>query len=144
MYIEEITFEEILPFWKKLWTHIENIKPITPVYYRGGIDHRLEKNEVRFLAVKTNKIIGVSSIAKTNGLMGRVRGIWVDESFRGKGVGTMLIKEVEMDYTYLWSMPRKSSIGFYIKNGFERTTEWFDEHPFGPHCFVIKRINVLS
>lgn len=144
MQIEEITFEEILHFWKKLWTHIDDIKPITPVDYKGHINNRILKNEVKFIAVKTDKIIGVASVSKTNGLMGRVRGIWVDEKFRKKGIGTMLIKKAEYKYMYLWSMPRKDSIDFYIANGFEQTTEWFNKYEFGPHCFVIKRVNVLS
>jgi GNAT superfamily N-acetyltransferase len=146
MRIIEIVFDEILPFWKKLWPHMNYITPISPISYKFKIDHKLKNNDVIFLAaIMDRKIVGVNSISQTNKFLWRTRGIWVDPSYRNQKVGSKLLKESEkialnMKAIYMWSMPRKDAFDFYIKNGFEQRSKWFNEYEFGPHCYIMKEL----
>ena len=143
--VTNIKFKQILPFWKILWPHMNVVPEISPIKYMGGIDLSLQKNRVVFLAYKTDKVLGVNSVSKTNKIMYRSRGLWVYRKARRKGIGRALLQKSEEiakedGAKFLWSMPRHDSLNFYKRCGFEQRSGWFNKYEFGPHCFVVKRL----
>jgi GNAT superfamily N-acetyltransferase len=142
----EIDFETIFPIWRdKLWPGIE-IKRTSIMDYTGSANRHIENNKVKFFAFyKRGKIIGVNSLIQTSLLFSRSRGIWVDEDMRNQGVGRSLM-EFTINYakslncSWIWSLPRKPSLNFYIKCGFKQTSLFLDKYEFGPNCFVLKKL----
>ncbi len=150
MIFEEITFEDILPFWRdKLWPGRKSpIEPASAMLYLGDYDSYIKHAYTpRFFAVKDqDQIIGVNSGHQTNSMFYRSRGIWVDPTSTLKGAGRMLIAAVEKagqeaGCGLLWSAPRQSALPFYLKCGFIKTSGFFDDGmEFGPNCYVLKGI----
>ena len=59
----------------------------------------------------------------------RSRGLYVLDKFRGKGIGTHLLKatteQAKIEHCNMcWSYPRKSSWKSYLNAGFELASEW--------------------
>jgi GNAT superfamily N-acetyltransferase len=59
----------------------------------------------------------------------RSRGLYVFEKFRGKGIGTILLKAtIEQARTenaiLCWSYPKQTSWKSYLAAGFELASEW--------------------
>lgn len=154
--IKEITFEEILPFWKdKLWPNrCSAIEPVSAIQYDGKIDMSIMERKPTFFGYFIgDKLVGVNSGFKTKDevisftdaehALYRSRGIFVDPLYRGHGIAERLLQAVEDQAKkegcfILWTMPRQSAFHVYEKFGFERTSEWSDAHEFGPNCFAVK------
>lgn len=144
--IKIVDFKTILPYWHILWPHMKQITETSPIDFGGNFNTEINKNEVIFLAVYiNNRIVGVNSILKTSKQFCRSRGLWVDPLKRKQGIGTSILKECESialknSFKIMWSMPRQSSLDFYLKNGFKKVTSFFYKYEFGPHCFVFKSL----
>ncbi len=69
----------------------------------------------------------------------QLRGMAVDETFHGKGIGRALleysIRELKTvsDVNLFWCNARVSAIGFYEKMGWRVASEEFTIEPIGPH-----------
>jgi GNAT superfamily N-acetyltransferase len=150
--IEEISFDEILPFWRdKLWPdRISMIEPASSMLYLGGYDVAIKNMyKPRFFAVRDKDcIVGVNSGHQTTSLFYRSRGIYVEPTCTSQGAGRLLIAAVEqaakeVGCKYLWSIPRLSALPFYEKCGFKRTSELFDQGmEFGPNCYCLKELSL--
>lgn len=147
--IKEITFDEILPFWKILWSHIDF--DITPKHSRlllKGLDERILINynwkPTFFGVIEDDKIVGVNSGFKTDDIQYRSRGLFVITEFRMKGIATQLLQSTynqakKEDCKILWSYPRLEALNVYLKFGFQKVS-CFEENEFGTNCYVIKRV----
>lgn len=146
--ILQITFEQILPFWKKLWPNRASpIRPTNPIDYMGVWNPQLEKVTPTFFALmELGVVFGVNSLhPSTTDWLCRSRGIWIQENARFQNAGRELMTFTENEaarqgFKYIWSMPRKEAFGFYQKMGYKQTTDFSDDYEFGPNCFVLKRI----
>lgn len=140
--ISEIDFETIRGIWKeKLWpTRTSKIKPVSWGLYLKGFSDKIENETPVFLAyIKDGKILGVNSGYKTQTSF-RSRGLWVDPSARGKGIGKKLLeatilKAKEAGSIYVWTMPRKESLFCYESLGFEKTSDFFETES-GTNCYA--------
>lgn len=143
--IESSSFEEILPFWHDhLWPQRKSpIEPCSAIHPDGHISMDIMKaHPVFFKAVKEDQICGVVSGFATSSEYYRSRGLWVHPDFRNQGMGCALIEYVAKvaangGYKQIWSMPRHTTLQFYLKNGF-RAYNQTKAYEFGPHYFVKK------
>lgn len=148
MKIKIVDFEVILPIWKeKLWKDRNTkIEASNPIDYLGRYNPRILDNKPTCIACfHNNEIVGVNSLLPTSDLFCRSRGLYVNPEQRLKGVGKKLMKQTfeiakEMSFKFIWSLPRKSALAFYLSCGFEQTSEFDDQYEFGPNCFILKKI----
>lgn len=149
--VREIDFNTIYTVWHdKLWPgRLSPIRPISSMRYLGGYDMDIYKFEPTFFGAYfgTHRLVGVNSGFETGDGWYRSRGIWVDPSAGGQGIGRALMEATEAKArskgcTVMWTIPRQSAMPFYAKCGFERTSEWFDEGvEFGPNCYATKALH---
>lgn len=104
----------------------------------------MSKNEAHFLAgSEDGVIVAVNSFHRAElPVVARSRGLWVDPSFRNRGLGKQMLLETSrlaraMGSTMLWSYPRQTSLSVYESVGFHRVSGWCDGE-FGPNCYVLK------
>lgn len=146
-YVEEISFEDTLPIWETyLWPGRESrIGPMSSMLYYGGYNLAIyELYDPTFFGVYVDdKLVGVNSGHRTDYNAYRSRGLYVDVSSRGQGIGKRLLlascnKAREESCMFAWSMPRKKSQFAYESVGFELTSDWFNEDvEFGPNAYCI-------
>ncbi len=135
--VEKEDFLEILPLFKQLWPNKKiNTEKLRTVFERGiGSIHD------ELFCIKTdNKIIGFAAYAIVNNLWqeGQISYVYamvVDEKYRGKGYGSLLLKEIikksekakhkriELDSGF----PREQAHKFYEKIGFEKRAYLFSK-----------------
>ena len=149
MKIEHITFDEILPFWKILWSHIDfEITPKHPRLLLKGYDERIIVNynwkPTFFGVIKDDQIVGVNSGFRTNDDQYRSRGLFVIPELRMNGIATKLLQAVydqakKEECKIIWSYPRYEAIHVYLKFGFQKVS-CFETNEFGTNCYVIKRV----
>ncbi len=130
--IKIISFDEILPIWKNhLWPDRQsNIDPNSAMCFLGEYDLVNTTTTPTFFSyVVHGEIAGVNSghMCKDNHY--RSRGLYVFPNFRGKGIGTILLRatiaQAMVEGAVLcWSYPRKSSWKSYFAAGFELASEW--------------------
>lgn len=153
--IKEITFEEIMKHWNKLWSKyvdkgykINKVNTTTQKNYCYRITESLNQDQKEILMKPTyigyfieGNIVGVESGYKTNIDYHRVRGLWVDEHHRYSGIATKLINwfETRCQQKYLWTLPRHSALEFYLKYGF-KVTGLFEKTVYGQNYFVVKEM----
>jgi GNAT superfamily N-acetyltransferase len=149
MYIIESTFEQILPVWKtQLWPNRQSaIEPHSAMKFLGGHDMIYFENNATFiLAMDHEKIVGCLSGHRTEPLWYRSRGLWVDQSYRKNNVARTLVNKLfsvakQEGCTWIWTVPRISSMQFYEKVGFIRASKDFDEGvEFGPNCYAARSL----
>jgi ribosomal protein S18 acetylase RimI-like enzyme len=135
--IKEITFEEIRKIWEKyLWAeYVKDGYTINPInltsqknYCLSAVNFISNLNLLAKIIRPTyigyfldDKIIGVESGYKTSVVHYRLRGLWVHEDHRHKGIATKLIRYLEdrCRKPFLWTIPRESALDFYLKYGFK-------------------------
>ena len=148
MKIKIVDFKTIYPIWKhKLWKgRISKIEESNPIDYLGKYNPELLKNKaICFACYIDSNIVGVNTLLPTSNNFCRSRGFYINPEQRLKGIGKKLM-ETTLQYAYnlnfkcIWSLPRKSSLPFYLKFGFKQTSEFDDQYEFGPNCFIIKNI----
>ncbi len=148
MNIQIVDFKIIYPIWKnKLWQgRISKIEESNPIDYLGNYNPEILKNKAICLAGYIDKeIIGVNTLLPTSETHCRSRGLYINEEQKLKGYGRKLMYETlnhakKLKFKYIWSLPRKSSLQFYLKFGFKQTSNFIEEYEFGPNCFILKKI----
>jgi GNAT superfamily N-acetyltransferase len=142
--ITKITYEEILPLWKKLWSDTK-ISPTSSIRYLGGYNGKYHLEEPHFFGwIEDDKIVGVNSCFKTD-ISYRSRGLYVEPFYRNRSIAQHLLLAVSMiakinGAMYIWSMPRESALSVYERFGFERKTDFFNNTDYGPNCYVYKKL----
>jgi GNAT superfamily N-acetyltransferase len=154
--IEEISFEQIMDYWTfGLWAKyaakgykINRTNTTSQKNYCYRVIEYLTQEQIDTLLkpiyIGYNDdgiIVGVESGYRTNLDYFRVRGLWVNPNYRGQGIATQLIKYFEdrCKEKYLWTIPRESALGFYIKYGFAITGKSV-KTIYGQNYFAVKEI----
>jgi GNAT superfamily N-acetyltransferase len=130
--IEKITFEQILPVWNDyLWPNrTSEITATSAMSYLGGYDYQNMQGKPTFFAyIVDDEIAGVNGGHMTMNNSYRSRGLYVFEKYRGRGIGTSLLKATitqakDEHADMCWSYPRKSSWKSYLNAGFELVSDW--------------------
>jgi len=143
------TFDATLPFWKILWPgRISPINSMSSMMLSSGYDMEIYRKYIpSFFCIKfNNTIVGVISGHRTQESEYRTRGLWIDESFRGRGLSKMLLNQIKIQATnekckILWTIPRKTSLYSYEKFGFKKIGKFFNKNvEFGPNCYAIMEL----
>ena len=95
-------------------------------------------------AFSNEKLIGVLILSPVDEELIKIRQVTVDETYRGKGIGTEMIKFAESHslsegYKRIVMHARKFSVGFYIGLGYEIMGEEFMEVTI-PHYKIQKEL----
>lgn len=142
--IKEIDFETILPLWQLLWPDTDDIRPMSSIKYLGGYDTDIyTKFHPTFLGLYDNKNpIGCISGHKSSHEDYRIRGIYIINSYRNKGLSKLLFNRIILqakkeNATQIWSFPKKESFFSYKKVNFIQTTDWL-KTSYGLNCFAVK------
>lgn len=128
-------FNDVLYLFGQLWPNKElNTNDLKTVFKRG-----LQSDTDKYICAEENsKVIGFCALAVVNnfwqeGQIAYVYAMIVDDSFRGKGIGTSLLekafdiaksigcKKIELDSGF----PREKAHKFYEKKGFEKRAYLF-------------------
>jgi GNAT superfamily N-acetyltransferase len=146
--IKEISFDTIYNFWSKdLWPDRKQINSMSNMRFMDTANLSISKIYVpTFFGFFINeKLVGVNSGHSSSRIHYRSRGLWVEPAYRNQGIGVELLK-----YTFslaekekrviCWSLPRKSSIGSYLKAGFEQCSEYFKTETSEQNCYVSKNL----
>ena len=148
-HIKQISFKEILPIWQdKLWpnraSQIETHSAMTwpPSYPNQPYNMQVFDYPVYFYGAFINdNLIGVNSGHLTNNTEFRSRGLWVEKTYRGMGIGKrLLLVTVEQarisNANMIWSLPRTSSLYSYKSVGFIEVGSVIDHNvEFGPNIY---------
>jgi GNAT superfamily N-acetyltransferase len=150
--VYKVDFDIILEVWKQqLWPNRKSeIRTMSSMQFLGGTDMSIyEKYVPSFWAVSDNdNIIGVNSGFATSDASYRSRGIWVNPTYRSKGIAQLLFDQIDIQASkeskeFCWSIPRKKALPAYEKAGYVKCSDWFDKGmDFGPNCYVEKILNV--
>ncbi len=132
--IEKLTFEEVLPIWTNhLWPDRQSsIDPNSAMCFLGGYDLvNMDTVPTFFAYVIDGEIAGVNSGHMCKDKQYRSRGLYVFEKFRGKGIGTILLKAtieqaIVEGAALCWSYPKQTSWKSYLAAGFELASDWED------------------
>ena len=127
-------FDNIKYYWETyLWSkyadkgyRINKVNTTTQKDYSYGFLKYLTQDEVEKIILPTyisyiidDKVVGVYSGYKTNIDYYRLRGLWVNEQYRNRRIATRmmnyLIAHNRKGNKYVWTIPRESSLGFYLK-----------------------------
>ena len=128
--IKKISASDIFPIWaKKLWPGRQEIKSHSAMCFLQGHDMRNIKYPATFFGYYVDGVLaGVNSGHGTvNGY--RSRGLWVDEQYRGRGIGrSLLLATIEQGkeeyFDMVWSLPRQPSWPVYASAGFVLASDW--------------------
>ncbi|HJP62324.1 MAG TPA: GNAT family N-acetyltransferase [Mucilaginibacter sp.] len=123
---------------------IEQIRPELTWYLRQKVLYPAQKlyememdedqDGIHFGAFTDNKLIGIVSLFE-QGEVYQFRKFAIDADYQGKGIGNMLLNYIT-DFASaeggnkIWCNARLSAIGFYKKNGFSHTGEFFSKNGF--------------
>jgi len=128
-------FNDVLCLFGQLWPNKELNPNDLKLVFNRGIQSETDKY---ICAVEYEKVIGFCALAVVNnfwqeGTIAYVYAMIVDDSFRGKGIGTSLLemafdiaklmgcKKIELDSGF----PREKAHNFYEKIGFEKRAYLF-------------------
>ncbi len=148
--IEEISFETILPIWSGfLWPNRQSpIETVSAIGSDSLIDINIKRyaDSAKFFAlVIAKEIVGVVSTHLTADKQMRMRGLYVHEAYRKKGLASALIQSTfayarSVNCDEIWCLIRIHSYELYEKNGYlkELTVDKFE---FGPHYLVRKKLS---
>ena len=148
MEIKRVEFKDIYPIWKdKLWKgRVSKIEESNSIDYLGSYNPEILKNKaICFACFIEKKIVGVNTLLPTSNNFCRSRGFYINPEQRLKGLGRKIMQKTlqhatELKFKYIWSLPRKNSLLFYLKFGFKQTTKFDNQYEFGPNCFILKKI----
>jgi GNAT superfamily N-acetyltransferase len=145
MTIKQILFDEILPIWSNyLWPdRVSQITPTSAMSFMGGYDlQNMVSTPTFFAYVIDGEIAGVNSGHMCKDNYYRSRGLYVFEQFRGKGIGTNLLKAIieqakQEGATLCWSYPKDTSWNTYSRAGFMLVSNWErSENGINAYCVV--------
>lgn len=144
--ISEITFDDISPFWLKLWSwHTpDTLERFSFMKYLGGHFNEIKDPEIAYFgAFVSDKIVGVNSIHTLPDGTCRSRGLWVEPDYRGSGIGVLLLRRCiqwsEERGFPTWSYPRDTSLKTYLAAGYAKTSEWNVSDQGIKNAFVYKK-----
>lgn len=123
-------FEKVYPLFEQLWPNKELDKAALKIVFNRGVDSNADELWCMDYA---NELVGFCAYAVVNnlwqaGYIAYMYAMVIDEKHRGKGFGSMLIKEsikdskdkglkrMELDSAF----HREKAHEFYIKLGFEK------------------------
>ena len=157
MNVLDITYDQALPLWQKLWPK-RNIKPINqwvlnPKGYPHNfglhkpwqfnplvIDKSIKPTKVFFYGIFDKEtLIGVNSGYQTHNNF-RSRGLYILPKYRGYGYSKLLLNKT-IDTAYIlgcdvfWSVPRKESLPAYESCGLVRKGDFFLSQ-YGINCYA--------
>lgn len=146
--ITEISFEQIIPFWRSLWpwSNKETLEPHSCMRYGGGyfgLDYI--PNITYFALLVDDKIVGVNSGHTTPDNLYRSRGLWIEKEYRGKGLGVPLLtagitKAQQLNCDGIWSFPRDTSRKTYEAAGFTLTSDWIISDNNIKNAYCLKKL----
>ena len=155
-------FEDVFDSWnKELWPGRSS--PITPMSsLKWDAQSYLTTEEVLvtndnniykkyapvFFCIRDgamHNIVGVNSGHKTENGVYRSRGLWVHPNYRNNGLSRKLLEQTIIqaqleNCTFIWTMPRATSLYAYEKVGFGKIGEWTNKYEFGPNCIAIHQL----
>lgn len=127
-----ISFDEILPIWKNdLWPNrVSEITPTSAMSFLGDYCYENMKGDPTFFGYFIDgNLVGVNSghATKHNGY--RSRGLYVSPSYRGYGIGIVLLKATiaqakKEGAEMCWSYPKYSSWKTYQRARFRLASDW--------------------
>jgi GNAT superfamily N-acetyltransferase len=128
--IRQISWQEILPVWQiKLWPKRADIKTHSAMCFLQGYDMSNYSNPATFFGLyKDGNLVAVNSGHGT-ACGYRSRGLWVDEEYRGQGLGKkLLLATIDQarreGHAMVWSLPRQTSWPVYASVGFQLASDW--------------------
>ena len=144
MSIIELSFEQILPIWRDyLWPNRTSpIESNSAMCLYGGYNmFNMTTKPTFFACMIDNEIAGVNSGHMCDNLEYRSRGLFVFDRFRGKGIGTSLLRITleqgrSEEAVLCWSYPRDTSRGIYENAGFKLASE-FEVGESGNNAYCI-------
>jgi GNAT superfamily N-acetyltransferase len=125
-----ITIEQIRP---ELTWHLRQ-KVLYPAQKLYEMELGEDQEGIHFGAFTDNKLVAIVSLFNKNGDF-QFRKLAVDPDYQGKGIGNDLLTYIT-DFARneggkrLWCNARSTATGFYDKNGFRHTGEFFTRHGF--------------
>jgi GNAT superfamily N-acetyltransferase len=145
MQLEKISFHQILPIWDNyLWPNrISEITPTSAMCYLGGYDLvNMDSMPTFFAYMIDGEIAGVNGGHMCNDNEYRSRGLYVFEKFRGRGIGTALLKATieqaaKEEASLCWSYPKDTSWKTYAKAGFVLASDFeISENGTNAYCMI--------
>ncbi len=90
---------------------------------RGSEKDEMEKDSIHLMVCINGDVIGVGRLHFNNPGEAQIRYMAVDEGYRRKGMGTMLLKKLEKKAgengaSYIILNARENVVSFYRKNGY--------------------------
>ncbi len=157
--IKEITFDEIKYYWRNfLWSRFDITNSVdlktypTCLITQKDYSYRAFKYMSReniekiqnptFVAYEIDgEIVGVESGFTTNINYYRLRGLWVNNKYRRRGIATKLLDYLieRSNKKNIWTIPRESALSFYEKYGFTILNEYYISI-YGKTYFAVKKI----
>jgi len=143
--IIESDFPSIYKIWAEhLWPGRESkIEHVSAISDDLTIDTNILNYQAYYLICKIKEdIIGVLSGHPTSDTSYRLRGLYVHEDYRNKGLGTqLLLKQIEhavkLNMKKVWLLGRLHREPLYTSLGFEVVCKT-DKFEFGPHYQMAK------
>lgn len=90
---------------------------------RGSEKDELEGQSIHLMACEKGKLLGVGRVHFNSSKEAQIRYMAVEEGLRGKGTGTMILKELEKNAekkgaSHVTLNAREFAVGFYKKHGY--------------------------
>jgi GNAT superfamily N-acetyltransferase len=135
--------------WPGRHSEIEATSAIGPDGRISLLNHREIQSIFLVAKDRNEETIGLVSGFPTGDRLFRSRGLWVGENWRRRGIGRFLMAALESharseNCDVIWTMPRKSSAGFYQSLGFQILGDTPVEYEFGPHVMATKILHCSS
>lgn len=153
VYLRTATFQEVLPLWSAgLWPNRNSpINPVSPLDHQLRYSFSIKGAHPTFWILESQgKVVGTLSGFQTGQSYYRVRGLYIEPAYRGRGWSSRLLlaalnqARVERNST-AWTLPRKSTFRAYEAVGFSRASDWFSEGmEFGPNCLSFVQIPLIG
>ena len=135
--VELLTHVEAQRTWQVRHRNLRQGQPFESVDY-GAVDR--SPTTVHLVLTVDGEVVGCATILeqeREGGYGYRIRGMAVDEGFRGRGLGRRLIEATQelarARDTGLWCNARVGAIPGYLRCGFKQVGEEFELPGIGPH-----------